>query len=950
MSSEAESQSLQDNNVVGQPIINDPYSEPTRYWYIPTPTARRRGEPNELREGRRPAGYLMRQPTRKRKGQVQLALMEEEFVPLALPNALRDKVRAWREAGYPGATWVTRDLLAYWQREGRERRLFFCQIEAAETVILLTEAPANYRQGVQVPEDEPTAAAAERRQRALRRYACKMATGSGKTVVMAMLAAWSVTNKAANPRDTRFSDAVLAVCPNLTIRERLQVLKPSNPENYYDAFDLVPARLREMLNRGRFMVTNWHVFQPEDDTGKARVQKRGREGGTAFCNRVLRELGGKRNILVINDEAHHAYRPADLSEEERRKLRRDDKADLEEATIWVGGLDMANAVRGVNMCLDFSATPFYLGRLGHREGDPFPWVTSDFSLVDAIESGLVAIPQIPLRDDQGRPTPKFKRLWDAIMDDLPAHERGTGLRGPKPEAIYREASSALANIASEWKATFDDWQRRGEPIPPVLIIVCPNTEVAAAFHDGVARGDFFADLANRDGREVTVRIDTGLLDSLKGGETGSAGKEAERLREIVATVGQEGKPGGQVRCVVSVGMLSEGWDAHNVTHILGVRSFTSQLLCEQVVGRGLRRTQYDDLTVPEYVKVYGVPFDVIPVQEAPVKGGKRDERSAALVYALPERAKAFEITFPRVEGYIEDTLWRVRCDVESLPVLKVGPQREPIRVTVSDGAGLTAAVDDRDEAWQEWSVQGMVFGLARDLTELYAHPTGDAGAEGEESVAAAQKRAVLFPQVLGIIRRYMADKVRKPKEVRLEELNLLSYRDKLLEILREAIRPDVDGRLLPVISPYRPKGSSRDVRFRTGRLVEPSVKSHLNCSVLDNIQWERMAIACFEQHSAVISYVRNDHLDFEIPYHLHGVRRSFYPDFIVRGRVASGEVSIVVEIKGYQRDADDLKQVAATKWIEAVNNHGGYGRWAFVWCSDPDQLRGQLDAVLKPTA
>jgi type III restriction enzyme len=268
---------------------------------------------------------------------------------------------------------------------------------------------------------------------------------------------------------------------------------------------------------------------------------------------------------------------------------------------------------------------------------------------------------------------------------------------------------------------------------------------------------------------------------------------------------------------------------------------------------------------------------------------------------------------------------------------------------VADGAGLAEAVDDREEAWKEWSVQQMAFGLARELTELYvASSCGHDKAENVAEVEVVQRRAVLFPQILGIIRSYIAKRVDKPKDVRIEEINLEPYREAIKGILVQAIRPDVDGQLLPVINPYRPKGSSRDVRFRTGRMVEPATKSHLNCSVLDNIQWERMAIAHFEQHPTVLSYVRNDHLGFSIPYHDKGARRSFEPDFIVRCRRTDGKVvHVIVEIKGYQRETDGLKRVAAQRWVEAVNNHGGYGLWAFIWCENPDDLPSQIADVCR---
>jgi type III restriction enzyme len=455
--------------LVDNPIVNSPFEEPARYW------AYEEGQP-VLKEGRRPAGYYLKPRTRG----PQTSLFEEEFVPLDLVNTIRERVKAWRERGYPGVTPITRQLLNHWNHPERERKLFFCQREAAETLIWLIEASPAEKQGIVIPKDN-----------GLTRYACKMATGSGKTVVMGMVIAWQVLNKLANPQDRRFSDAVLLVCPNLTIRERLQVLLPWKPGNYYEKFDLVPRGMMERLQQGRFQITNWHLLQPKDDSRSKSVVQRGVESDTAFCRRVLKELGNKQNILVINDEAHHAYRPAPLPEELREQLSDEEIAEREEATVWVSGLDRIHAVRGINFCADFSATPFYIKGSGYPEGEPFPWIVSDFGLVDAIESGIVKIPCVPVDDNTGAPIPKYFRLWEHINQQLLASERQTARRRAKPESVLLQADGALKTLASEWKKTFDEFQRAGSPVPPVMIVVCDNTDLAKLVHEHIARGKSF---------------------------------------------------------------------------------------------------------------------------------------------------------------------------------------------------------------------------------------------------------------------------------------------------------------------------------------------------------------------------------------------------------------------------------------------------------------------------
>ena len=935
--------------LVDNPIINSPFEEPTRYWDY------KEGQP-VLVKGRRPAGYYLRPRTRG----PQLSMLEEEFVPLDLVNIIRERVRAWRQRGYPGVTPITRQLLNHWNRPERERKLFFCQREAAETIIWLVEAPPAEKQGITISRDEPNdPKSLERGYKSLLRYALKMATGSGKTVVMGMLIAWQVLNKLANPQDRRFSDAVLLVSPNLTIKERLQVLLPWHPKNYYEQFDLVPRGMIERLQQGKYQITNWHLFQPKDDSRSKSVVQRGPESDAAFCRRVLRDLGNKKNILVINDEAHHAYRPAQpLSPEELKQLRKEERdqimEDFRAATIWISGLDRINAVRGINLVLDFSATPFYIKGTGYEEGAPFPWIVSDFGLVDAIECGIVKIPRVPVDDDTGALIPKYFRLWEWINQQLPASERQTARRRAKPESVLREAEGALATLASEWKKTFEEFQKAGSPVPPALIVVCDNTDLSKLVYEHIAKGGVLPELENRNEREVTLRIDTKLLkeaESALEGETKQ--KAAERLRKIVDTVGKtewEGEgdpPGKEIRCVVSVGMLTEGWDAQNVKQILGLRAFTSQLLCEQVVGRGLRRINYDDFSEPEYVDVYGVPFEVIPVKKKPVSR-KEVQKISTLVRALPER-KHLEITFPRVEGYVFDVHQRIQVNWEDVPYLQISPASEPTEVTVKPAVGYRIGrpdrlgpgpevIHDRNPFHREKRLQASVY-------EITAEITGRLKDRREDWSA----RHLLFPQVLEIVWEYLEKRVILIDDTPLEEIALLKYKQRIIERLTEAIEPDTEageGPLLPVIERFRPIGSTSEVLFRTLRPCVGTTKSHISHVVLDAPKWEHSVAYQLEQIPEVLAYARNDHLDFTIPYEWQGAKHEYRPDYLVRlkGR-DGGEIKVILEVKGFETEQDRQKEVAAKRWVRAVNHHGEFGRWAFVLCRDPRQLRKILQEL-----
>lgn len=930
------------SNAVDHPIVNDAFSEPTRYWDFSEGTPK-------LRAGRRPASYYIAARTRDVIG----PRAAEVSMELVLVNRIRDRVKQWRVNGYPGATRITRLLLDYWKREGQERKLFFCQIEAAETIIWFVEATPAEKQGIEVPQDYPIDAdSASLGFGPLRRLCCKMATGSGKTVVMAMLIAWSVLNKVQNRQDTRFSDAVLAVCPNLTIKERLQVLKPWVPGNYYEEFDLLPRSLLPMLTQGRYEVINWQALSEDRDPAHG-VVRRGEETPSAFARRILRDLGTKTNLLVINDEAHHAYRPPlrelgmkqealeieGLSPSERKER----EEEAEEATVWVNSLDKINAARKINFCLDMSATPYYIKGSGHSEGEPFPWLVSDFGLVDAIESGIVKIPRVPIDDNSGRPMPKYFRLWESIMHELPPGEREATHRKAKPEAVMRHAEGALATLASQWKETLTAFKERGSLVPPAMIVVCANTDLADELFKHISGGKVLPQLENKDRILNTLQIDNKKLEEAESQveptETESA---AERLRKHVATVGKLGEPGEQIRCVVSVAMLNEGWDAHNVTQIMGLRAFTSQLLCEQVVGRGLRRTDYDNLDTPEFVDVYGVPFEVIPVQKGSLKA-PLPATAPTLVRALPER-KDLEIRFPRVEGYVFDVRCKIKADIDGLPSLRLDPAEEPTEVEAKgavlmklgkpDRLGPGPAVQqDRHPFHAVHRLQTSVYEIAAELTS---------------KLSGKAPPHIIFPQVKDIVWRFVRERIDLAPGAELEDVALLRYRDEIVTRLLAAIRPETESGkppILPVIEKYRNTGSTGEVMFRTVKDYYITTKSHVSHVALDS-NWEKTYAYDFEHNPHVLSYVKNDHLDFIIPYEFQGSRHDYYPDYVVKVATKDGHVvNLILEVKGYESEKDRAKITGAHRWVEAINYHGGFGAWRFVECTSRNLANAIIEKI-----
>jgi type III restriction enzyme len=1034
---------------VPDPIRNGPFDEPKEYWFI------QEGRAPEIRSGRRTPVVFPPQE-QKEPWDISDGTLEpsREFAggyELALVARIRKQLAAWRDANYPGVTRTTQHLLEWWRREGREQRLFFAQLEAAETIVFLREARKDFLQGIAVPREGLGKEREAAGEMAFLRYACKMATGSGKTTVMGMLTAWSILNKVHNRGDARFSDLVLVVCPNVTIRSRLAELDPKLGEgSLYYTRDLVPPEMRPDLAKGRVVVWNWHVFEPRSSqvggvssrvvktgvpvrtretitigakTTTARdtryltkedfelqlaqglltvlEEKRDKNGtlrkvtveslryvesDTALVNRVLgRE--GKQNVLVLNDEAHHAYRiRRDNGEDEQDDLfGEDEQADefLKEATVWIEGLDRVHRLRGINFCIDLSATPYFLSRAGRDTNRPFPWIVSDFGLIDAIESGLTKIPQLAVRDTTGADIPGYFNIWTWILPQLTSAERGGKRGSPKPEAILKYAHHPIAMLGGLWQKDLDDWaEGSDDPRPPVFIIVCKNTAIARVIYEWLAEDKpptgipsaKIPGFRNRNGAVNTIRVDSKVIaetDDLEGAKN----DESRWMRFTLDTVGKvdwprdhQGRPvypegfeelaaklerslhppGRDVRCIVSVGMLTEGWDCNTVTHIVGLRPFMSQLLCEQVVGRGLRRASYDlaedGKFSEEVAKVFGVPFQVIPFKANPDGKGKPPPKRHH-VHALPEK-KEFEIRFPRVEGYTQAVRNRIAVDWDAVPTLTLEPGRIPPEVEVKglninnqgrlslSGPGKATDVTLK-EFRAKRRLQELVFELGRALCR-------DIIAQGQCEIPAH----VLFPQLADIVRRYVDEKVRVQRPADIKDLFLSPYYGWLVERLVEAIRPDTSQGEPPEVPRYeanRGPGSTEDVDYWTSRDVREVEKSHLNYVVADTRRWEQSAAYFIDKHEAVAAFAKNAGLGFAIPYFHNGQRHDYVPDFIVRLAGGDGR-HLILETKGFD-PLEEVKRAAALRWVEAVNADGTYGTWSFGLAKKVSDVPDLLDVA-----
>ena len=991
--------------IIENPVINSPFKEPERHFQFTED-----GITNKIIEGRRVSSYFIPVPKPKKKSKQQRLpfatewkedrIKENEFI-----NQVRTRVAKWRQGGYMGITRASSRLLEYWQRSERGPRLFFCQIEALESLIYITEVAKKYGD---VWIDNELRKANEDANPLLYRTAFKMATGSGKTVVMAMLIAWHVLNKNASKQDVRFSDTFLIVTPGITIRDRLRVLLPNDPQNYYRKMDIVPPELISQLGKAKIIITNFHAFKLKERNRASRLTKNILAGGEVspftetpvqMVRRICRELGNKKNILVINDEAHHCYRRKPESPEE--KLKGDERKEAqkreEAARIWISGLEAVKSKIGIKAIYDLSATPFFLRGSGYPEGTLFPWVVSDFSLIDAIECGIVKVPRVPIADDSMTgDQPTYRDLWLRIRDHLPKKGRKTQPVSGEPK-LPATLEGALRSLYDNYEKRYQRWEQNARAganafTPPVFIVVCNNTNVSKLIFDYIGGWEkTLSDdstivvpgnmpvFSNEQNGGWSRRPNTILIDSeqLESGEAMSKefkkiavreieefkaeyrtrfpGRDADKLtdedllREVMNTVGKPGKLGEQIKCVVSVSMLTEGWDANTVTHILGVRAFGTQLLCEQVVGRGLRRMSYvtesrslkaNDKTVDleafpvEYAEVYGVPFSFIPCAGSGTDPQPGPEITH--VRALEGRISR-EIIFPRLTGYrYELPGEKLKADFTDesrlvLSTLYIPTETENAPIV---GESTILTLDDLKNR----RVQEVAFLLAKLTLEKYFHDD-----EGNS-------KPWLFPQLLGITRRWLDECVVIKDNVFPQLLLLIQFAHDAADRIYRAIvaAESGDKTLKPILFPYDPTGSTRYVDFDTTRptyKTKPD-KCHISHVVADTGSWEQKIAQTLEDMKEVFAYAKNYNIGFSIPYTINGQEKNYIPDFLVRLNDGAGKndlLNLIIEVTGEKRKDKEAKVATARLlWAPAVNNHGRFGRWTFLEIDDPWNAKSMI--------
>lgn len=998
------------------PVLNSPYEYPTRHWELDA-----QGQPTQqIVERRRRAEFITPIPKpKKRKGQaVQTSLLldeegnglstqaQEYEKTASMINAVRQEVDKWRAVPNPGDWRVTPEtarLLQHWRHHKFSGiRPFFCQVEAVETAIWLTEvAPQLGKAGERFLEHLTNANFEANPE--LVRLALKLATGAGKTTVMAMLIAWQTINAARRPSRKKFTRGFLIVAPGLTIKDRLRVLQPNDPDSYYQSRELVPGDMAGDLERAKIVITNYHAFKlreriPLSKGGRQLLQGRGgeelntQESEGQMLQRVMPDLMGMKNILVINDEAHHCYREKPDHGEDDEDLKGDEKKEADEnneaARLWISGLEAVNRKLGLARVTDLSATPFFLRGSGYAEGTLFPWTMSDFSLMDAIECGIVKLPRVPVADNiPGAEMPKFRNLWEHIRTRMPKKGRGQA-KTLDPLSLPVELQTALEALYGHYKKTYDLWEKAGIRVPPCFIVVCNNTSTSKLVYDYISgfhhqnedgtttlnngRLELFRNFdehGNPLGRPRTLLIDSEQLESgeaLDDNFRGMAADEIERfrreivertgdprqaenitdqdlLREVMNTVGKAGRLGDSIRCVVSVSMLTEGWDANTVTHVLGVRAFGTQLLCEQVIGRALRRQSYEfneeGLFNVEYADVLGIPFDFTA---KPVVAPPQPPRETIHVKAIRPDRDALEIRFPRVQGYrVELPEERLTAEFNDDSVLELTP--DLVGPSITRNAGIIGEnVDLSLEHLGDMRHSTLLFHLTQRLLYTKWRDPGE------------EPKLHLFGQLKRIAKQWLDTCLQCKGGTYPAQLMYQELADMACERITAGITRALIGErpIKAVLDPYNPAGTTAHVNFNTSkkdRWQTDASRCHVNWVVLDS-GWEGEFCRVAESHPRVKAYVKNHNLGLEVPYRYGSETRRYLPDFIVLVDDGHGDddlLNVIVEVKGYRReDAKEKKATMDTYWIPGVNNLKNHGRWAFAELTEVYTMESDLSAMV----
>jgi len=752
-------------------------------------------------------------------------------------------------------------------------------------------------------------------------------------------------------------------------------------------------------------------FDGKTDLNGNKIETGNREDFSQVIKRSLSKFKTGSRLLILNDEAHHCYLPKSKS----RTTDNEESDENERAAVWFSGLKEILRKFKVQNVYDLSATPYYLSGSGYQAYSLFPWVVTDFGLIESMESGLVKIPFLPESDNtQELSGPILRNLYENVKDKLPKK----GQRRRKSEAAAEGVKvteqtpqlpglvkGALDQFYSHYSDYYVGYRQHLESAPnlfsapPVFIIVCSNTSVSKEVYKYIAGYEY----ENKSGELVTIsgakdlfsnydpttkqplkKPPTLLIDSdaLENSDQindefkkifateidefkrdyahifgqGSIEKitEAEILREVVNTVGKQGKLGSHIRCVVSVSMLTEGWDANTVTHIMGLRAFGSQLLCEQVAGRALRRMNYylqgydkeglptsDKRKIvvekfpPEYAHIIGIPFKLF-------KEGKTEPPRTPIelttIQAIPDRQNEMEIIFPNIVGYRVDNFeGEIKYDFSGIENYEIDCSKFPTETILASPISaneekleVKSVLDKRDNE--------LIFLITAALIKTHF-------ADENENPQFHK-----FNKLKQIVEYWYKEKVilLNIKDKRYKRLLFFDNPKTIVDHIVRGINPQINTseHIRPVFNFYNKFGSTKYVNGNTSKEVFETVHSHVNYVAMDS-GWEGICAKTLEEIDVVQSYVKNQFLGFAIPYVREGKDKLYFPDFIARVKTNDGTFkNLVIEITGMNQEKAEKKWYVENRWLPAVNAMKAkyeYPEWHFIEvANDIRNIKNQL--------
>lgn len=886
-------------------------------------------------------------------------------------NALRDVVEEWRAGGYVGATPTTRSLLEHWTHPDRLPRLYWAQLEALETLIYLHEIAPTAQLNAILEEID---CANREHNDMLPRIASKMATGTGKTVVMAMIVAWQACNSRQD--HAKFSNQFVVLTPGIIIRDRLQELLPRSVNNVYDQMDLVPYTLKQALKSARVKIANYQSFRHRDTFAQLGASKHEkqllgaqhsgafRESDSVMLDRALFGLDNKNNVVVINDEAHHCYKPG------TGRMRDETKEDKDRAAVWFNSIKLIDAHFSGRLLsvYDLSATPKFIERGEKRSDSIFPWAVSDFPLTDAIESGMVKIPRVPVGKTG---------LESSVCRNIFENTDKTARKRLDKNSLPPTITIPLDSLYDSYRAEFDTYKKLGYRVPPVFIIVADSIHNARSFYEYVSghysdpgqsdagwvdgHYELFSNNPKFGNKLRTILVHSKIDDDDAFGDMkkiiraeGSrlqsydpAKPPPEILRDILTTVGKEGKLGEQIRCVVSVSMLTEGWDAKNVTHVFGFRKFGTQLICEQVSGRALRRTDTD---VPEWHKtpifaeIFGVPFNYM----IDTKHGPPPPTPPPKAYVLPkDNSDGLALEFPLVHSYAHRACSNTVVTLNPSKVRDYHismPTGDPSQEVLTGIVGETKPI-----TFTSVHLQAAKFRLAKSVVDEWFKDKKHADAKNESFYS----NLSLFAQMRRNVDAWFSHKnITKHQDFEpywlLLEPHLSRIPDKILSSCDVTVSGKPNRPHAIFFEPNTAKTS--DIAFETAvrsdLLFDSPKKCQHNCAPCDS-SLEIKVAKILDRLDIVLAWMRNHSLKFgwSIPYYFDGTWGRYYPDFVVRLDPPPNDnapLHAVVEAKGIDDDRSRAKAYYAENvWAPALLD-AGYGRWVYVYITNADMTANQL--------